>query len=118
MRERIRAFGYALQGISSLFREPHFRFHILAFVAVVSLGAHFDIAQQEWTVILLISALVLGLEAMNSGLENLADALHPDRHPLIKKSKDMAAGAVLIASIFAVVIGLIIFLPYFKKFLE
>lgn len=118
MNKRVQAFGYAVQGIKGLLNEPHFRFHTLAFCAVIALGFYFDVGKMEWIALLLCSALVLGLEALNSGIENLADAVHPDENPLIKKCKDASAGAVLISAIFAAIIGLVIFIPHFKSFLE
>ncbi|GGH65768.1 MAG: diacylglycerol kinase family protein [Bacteroidetes bacterium] len=109
---RIRAFGVAFKGLFSLFREFHFKIHITALLTVIVAGFYFHISSAHWVNILLISALVLSLEAVNSAIENLADAVHPDRHPLIGKCKDIAAGAVLIAAIFAVAIAAIIFTPY------
>ncbi|NVK28521.1 MAG: diacylglycerol kinase family protein [Flavobacteriia bacterium] len=112
MKNRIQAFGFALSGVRSLLREPHFRFHSLAFLLVITSAWYFGVTRTEWTILLLTSALVLALEGLNSGIENLADALHPEIHPLIKKSKDVAAGAVLLAAILAAAIGIIIFTPY------
>jgi diacylglycerol kinase (ATP) len=50
-------------------------------------------------------------EAFNTALEFLTDLASPEPHPLAGKAKDVAAGAVLIAAIMAVIIGVIIFLP-------
>lgn len=111
-KNRIRAFAVAFKGIFSLFSEFHFRIHITALVTVIIAGFYFHISSANWVSILLVSGLVLSLEAINSAIENLADAVHPDRHPLIGKCKDIAAGAVLIASIFAVAIAAIIFTPH------
>lgn len=58
-----------------------------------------------WAILLLTSAMVLALEAMNSALERLIDHLHPDIHPEIGMVKDMAAGAVLLSSIIALAIA-------------
>lgn len=118
MNKRVQAFVYAVQGIKALLKEPHFRFHTFALAVVSAAGFYFDITTSEWTIVLLTSALVLGLEGLNSGIESLADAVHPDHHPLIKKCKDVSAGAVLVSAILAAVIGLIIFLPYLKVFTE
>lgn len=112
MKNRIQAFGYAFSGIRSLLREPHFRFHSFAFLLVTTSAWYFGVTNTEWTILLLTSALVLALEGLNSGIENLADALHPETHPLIKKCKDVSAGAVLLAAILAAAIGIIIFTPY------
>lgn len=113
MKNRILAFIHAFRGIGNLFQETHFKVHVLALCTVVCAGFYFQISSSDWVDVLLISALVLSLEAMNSGLESLADAVHPNQHPLIKRAKDVAAGAVLIAAIIAIVIAGIIFAPYF-----
>ena len=55
--------------------------------------------------------MVLAAEGLNTGLELLADVVHPERHPQVGRMKDMAAGAVLIAAITAVGVGIMIFLP-------
>jgi len=65
----------------------------------------------EWIVVLLCICAVLGLEMINSALEHLCNLVQRDYHPLVKKIKDVSAGAVLIASIISVVIGFIIFIP-------
>lgn len=85
------------------------RVHVLAVLAVVIPGFYFNISTTEWLVIVLICTLVLALEMINSALEAFADAVHADHNPLIGKAKDMAAGAVLIASIAALIIAGIIF---------
>ena len=58
-----------------------------------------------WAIGVLAIGLVLVAELLNSALETLADRLHPERHPEIRSMKDMAAGAVLIASITALMIA-------------
>jgi undecaprenol kinase len=52
-------------------------------------------------------SLVLALELINSALEALIDHLHPDVAPAIKIAKDAAAGAVLLASIAAALVGVL-----------
>jgi undecaprenol kinase len=58
-----------------------------------------------WGVILLTIALVLATELFNAAVEALTDHLHPERHPEIRTIKDMAAGAVLVASLAAVAVA-------------
>lgn len=82
---------------------------------VVFMGWFFNITKTEWILSLFCIALVLSLEAINSAIEYLVDLASPDFHPLAKKSKDIAAAAVLIAAIFALIIGLLIFLPYLNE---
>jgi len=61
--------------------------------------------------ILLLIALVLSIELMNTALEAAIDLVSPNYHPLAKAAKDIAAASVLITSLFATIIGLILFLP-------
>jgi diacylglycerol kinase len=79
------------------------------------MGWYLEITKTEWILSLFCIALVLSLEAINSAIEYLVDLASPDFHPLAKKSKDIAAAAVLIAAIFALIIGLLIFLPYLNE---
>jgi diacylglycerol kinase (ATP) len=57
------------------------------------------------------------VEALNTAFELLCDVASPEFHPLVKKSKDVAAGAVLLSAIGAATIGLVIFLPYVTPYL-
>ena len=109
----LKGFGYAFAGIwQMLLHERNFKVHVLALIAVISAGFYFHITSSEWLVLLLISALVLALETINSSIEKLCDLYTKETHPQIKLIKDIAAGAVLIAAIFAVVIAFIIFKKY------
>jgi diacylglycerol kinase (ATP) len=108
----IRSFKYALQGLADMFRtQPNARFHLAASVAVVVAGVLLEISRMEWLAAVLCMALVLALEAVNTALEYLTDLVSPEYHPLAGKVKDAAAGAVLVATIGAAVVGTVIFLP-------
>ncbi len=112
MHKRIKSFGYAFQGLFTLLREePNARIHILALVVVIVAGALFRVSATEWLVLILMCGVVISLEILNSVVERIADFVSPDRHPEIKKIKDLAAAGVLVAAITSVAIGLIIFLP-------
>jgi diacylglycerol kinase len=111
--DRIKSFGYAFKGIATLFRsQMNARIHGVALLFVVASGWFFGISQLEWLAIVGISAAVLAAEAMNTAIEFVVDLVSPNYHPLAGKAKDVAAAAVLLLATGAVVIGLIIFLPY------
>ena len=115
LRKRIESFGYAFKGIATLFiSQPNARIHAAVLSLVILAGFYFQIERSEWLTIVLISALVLSAEAMNTAIEFVVDLVSPDYHPLAGKAKDVAAAAVLLAAFGAVVIGLIIFLPKIK----
>lgn len=112
MKKEWRSFLNAFQGISHALREErHFRFHLLAVFAISLAGWHFKISLSEWIYLSLCFGLVLMAEAFNSALEAVCDAVTTERHPIIKKAKDLAASAVLIASIAAAIVGVLVFWP-------
>ena len=76
------------------------------------MGYYFSISEIEWLILILIIGFVLTFELTNTAIEEIVDSFTDREHPAAKKAKDVAAGAVLLASITALVIGLIIFLPY------
>jgi diacylglycerol kinase (ATP) len=85
--------------------------HAAATAVVVSLGAYFHVTRADWCWIILAMMSVWTAEALNTAFEFLTDVASPEFHPLAEKAKDVAAGAVLIAAIGSVFIGLIVFAP-------
>lgn len=108
-----RSFLYALQGLRVSFREQR-NLKVQTLVALVTVGAgfYFGITATEWCMILLAIGLVIGLEMINTSIESLVDLVTLERKPLAGKIKDIAAGAVLMASIMALIVGVIIFRKY------
>ena len=105
-----KGFFYAGRGLLNALAERNFRFHLCAAATVIFFGAKFySFRTSEWAVLLLTCAVVLSLECVNTALERLCDKVCPEQDELIKKCKDIAAGAVLIAAIFAVAIGVMLF---------
>lgn len=115
LKARIRSFKYAFRGIGNLFDQPNARIHAVVAVIVIACGFWLDICSWEWVAVAIAIGGVLMAEAFNSAIEALADKVSPDYDPLIKKAKDLAAGAVLLFVIGVVAAGLIIFLPKFIK---
>ena len=112
-RDVISSLEFALTGIFTAFKEEkNMRSHVLSAVAAIIAGLIFRISAMEWLFLLLSIFLVIAFEIMNSAVENVVD-LASDYHFSMraKNAKDMAAGAVLVVSGFAVITGLIIFLP-------
>lgn len=112
-RDVISSLEFALTGIFTAFKEEkNMRSHVLSAVAAIIAGLIFRISAMEWLFLLLSIFLVIAFEIMNSAVENVVD-LASDYHFSMraKNAKDMAAGAVLVVSVFAVITGLIIFLP-------
>ena len=112
-RDVISSLEFALTGIFTAFKEEkNMRSHVLSALAAIIAGLIFRISAIEWLLLLLSIFLVIAFEIMNSAVENVVD-LASDYHFSMraKNAKDMAAGAVLVVSGFAVITGLIIFLP-------
>ncbi len=109
----IKSFGYALQGLVFLVRtQPNARVHLLATLLACGAGIYVGLSRAEWLWIVAAIVLVWSAEAFNTALEQLADALHPARHPGVGRAKDVAAAAVLIAALGAALIGILVFLPH------
>ena len=103
----IRRFGYALNGVVTAFRrERSMRTHGLAVIGVVIFLALTGAAALWWALVGLAIGLVLVAEMANTAIEALADLLHPGQHPEIGFAKDVAAGAVLLATLVAIGVGL------------
>jgi diacylglycerol kinase (ATP) len=115
---RLKSMGHALDGIRTLLRDQHNAWiHALATVAVLSAGFYFYVSSTEWIALILAITIVWVAEALNTALEYLCDVVSPEFHPLVEKSKDIAAGAVLIAAMGAAAVGLIVFLPHVRSLL-
>jgi diacylglycerol kinase (ATP) len=98
--------GFALGGITWTLRsERSFRVHIAAVVVVTAVLLWLRPAPLWWAVVALACALVLAAELVNTAVEALADHLHPESHPGIRRVKDCAAAAVLVASLGALAVG-------------
>jgi diacylglycerol kinase (ATP) len=118
IKARLDSFHYAFAGLWTMLKSQHNAWiHAAATVLVVALGIWCGLSRGEWCWIILAIMAVWTAEALNTAFEFLADAASPGYHPLVKKAKDVAAGAVLVAAIGAAVIGLIIFLPHLSKLL-
>ena len=111
-QQRIKSFACAMQGVSELWRtQAHARIHMCATVAVVIIGLYLNLSSLEWALLVLAISTVWVAEALNTAIEFVVDLVSPGYHPLAGKAKDVAAGAVLLASFFALVIGVLVLGP-------
>ncbi len=85
--------------------------HLLATVTIVLIGFWLNLSLQDWSVLLLVIALVWIAEFLNTALEIIVDLASPDMHPLARVGKDVGAAAVLIAAAVAVIIGILLLGP-------
>ena len=106
------SFGYAWRGFRHcLTHERNFRVHTVMGLIALCLGLLLKVSAGEMAVLLLVIAAVLCAEMVNTAFENLVDLCTETFHPLAKTAKDVAAGAVLIFCFFAVLIGIVLFVP-------
>lgn len=114
MRKILRSFQYAAKGIHYAFStQRNLQIHGIISLGVLITGGYFSIPSSEWLAIFLCIGLVMGLELMNTAIEQLLDFLHPDQHPMVGRIKDIAAAAVAIAALATAGVGLVIFPKYF-----
>jgi diacylglycerol kinase (ATP) len=111
MKARIKSFSFAMQGFKTFFQTQHNAWiHILATVIVIIVGNVVGLSTSEWCWISLAISLVFITEMLNTAIEFLTDLVSPEYHPLAKKTKDVAAGAVLVSAIFAILVAGMIFI--------
>lgn len=104
------SFRHAVEGVVHTFRtQRHMRFHFFTVILVLATGLLYRLPRTEMMVLIFAAALVLVTEMINTAVEAVVDMITQSYHPAAKFAKDIAAGAVLIASINAVVVGLILF---------
>lgn len=116
-KKQLRSFGYAWKGIRSCVgKEQNLSFHLITTVCVVTAGWCFYITRGEWIAIVLCIGMVIAAELFNSAIERLVDFVSLQHHPVAGQVKDIAAGAVLVCALAAIVVGLIIFIPYLTRF--
>ncbi|HEM5315073.1 TPA: diacylglycerol kinase family protein [Streptococcus suis] len=118
-RELIASLEFAVTGLVTAFKEErNMKKHLASAVLVVLAGLIFQVSVTEWLFLLLSISLVIAFEIVNSAIENVVD-LASDYHfsMLAKNAKDMAAGAVLFVSGFALLTGMIIFVPKIWDFI-
>jgi diacylglycerol kinase len=113
---RIRSFRCAIMGIWVMLCSQHNAWiHAAATVVVVLVGLYFGLTRSEWCWIVIAIVSVWTAEALNTAFEFLTDVASPQFHPIAAKAKDVAAGAVLIAALGSLAIGLLILGPYFLR---
>jgi diacylglycerol kinase (ATP) len=111
-KERIRSFGYAFAGIFHAFRtQPNARIHLVVAVVAIACGLLLKISLSEWCFVTVAIAVVFAAELFNTAMERMVDMMSPERREAAGRIKDLSAGAVLIVSIMAVILGCMIFLP-------
>ena len=119
LRKWIESANYAIEGILHAAKtERHLRYHFYAAVLILLLSLILGIPRSEFIAIAIVAIIVLSVEMLNTAIEATVDIIFKEYDNRAKIIKDIAAGAVLTASIGSAVVGYIIFLPYLKNTFE
>ncbi|MGG4217411.1 diacylglycerol kinase family protein [Paenibacillus jamilae] len=103
-------FRYAAEGVIYALRtQVNMRIHVVVALLVIVAGLILHISRLDWLFVCMAIAIVMVAELINTAVEAAVDLISPDIHPLAKAAKDTAAGAVLLAAVFAVIIGIFVF---------
>ena len=112
MKKFIRGFGFAFNGLKYAFTSQlNFRVQVFVAIVAVAMGFFLRIGASEWHWVTLCIALVLLTELLNTGIEALTNLVSPNYNKLAGHVKDISAAAVLIVAFFALITGIIIYLP-------
>ena len=119
LADRIRSFGYAIEGIVYLVKSQHNAWiHLIITVLVIGMGFWLQIGRNEWALLALAMMGVWMGEAVNTAVEAIVDMVMPEFHPLAKIAKDVAAGGVLLSAVAAAIVGLLILGPPLWSFIS
>lgn len=109
-----KSFKFAFEGLEvAIVKGRNFRIQICLGILAIILGVICKISSFEWLSLILVIASVLILELINTAIESIVDIVSPEIRDKAKIAKDVSAASVLIASIAALFIGAILFIPKF-----
>lgn len=115
----VRSLRHAWRGARLAFQsERNFRIQLCFALAALAAAAAFPLTTGERIIVMVVTLSVLVLELLNTTVERLVDLMKPRLIDVAGDIKDLMAAAVLLASAFAVIIGLVIFLPYLISLLR
>lgn len=110
---RFKSIRYAVKGFFLLISTEHAVIsQIIIGLIMTGLGIYFQITKTEWLFQIFAIGLVISVEGINTAVEKICDFIHPDFHEKIGFIKDISAGAVTVAALTGIAIGLIIYIPY------
>ncbi len=113
IHERAQALLCAMRGVVVFVKEtPHALIQLSACFGVAVCAWYFELSSLEIALLVCAAGLVVVTEAINTALEIYVDLTTPEYHTLARDTKDVAAGAVLLSSIFAAAVGLLVFAPH------
>ncbi len=109
----VESLNCAIEGILwAVKNERHLRYHFLAALVVLFLALFFRVSALEFFLLILAAILVIFAELINTSIEALVDLVTDEYHELAKRAKDIAAGAVLVTSVGAAILGYLVLSGY------
>jgi diacylglycerol kinase len=116
LRRMLKSFAHAGQGLVYVFKsEQNFRIQVAAGFVVLALALLFPLKNWEVILVVLLILIVWLIEILNTAFEYFSDLFKPRLHHYVHMVKDIMAGAVLLTSVVALIIGVIIFWPHFMN---
>ncbi|WP_375580212.1 diacylglycerol kinase family protein [Marivirga tractuosa] len=117
VKGRLKSVKYVFKGMFKLLSSEHAIIsQCIIGTSFLILGLYFNITRIEWMFLFFSIGLVLTVESLNTAIELTCNFIHPAHHKKIGLIKDIAAGAVGFAAIFALINAILIFYPYITKF--
>lgn len=113
----LKSFSYAFKGLVYSLKQRNMKIIFSVAILTILAAIFLKVNSSDWCILLICIGLVMALEMMNSAIEGIVDLISPDYNEKAGRIKDMAAGAVLIASVISFIIGVIILGKYFLSFL-
>src|SRR5690554_6686919 len=107
----IKSFRYAFKGLKYVFYENNMQFHILAAILVSVASFYFQLQVAEWLWVSSAIFVVFISETLNTAIEYLVNLISPEYNPIAGKIKDLSAGAVLLAALYALLVAGLVFIP-------
>lgn len=119
LKRLLNSFKFAIAGIIDLFSfTPNAKIHLAFAFTAIFFGFYLNVSSLEWCLIIFAIGSVIAAEAFNTSIEYLTNLVTTEYSQLAKKTKDVAAGAVLITAVTAALIGIIIFVPKILLFFQ
>ncbi len=106
IERELKSFKHAINGLIISLKETHLVIHYLIAIVVIILGIYQALNLTEWIFIIMCIGLVITAELFNTAIEKMVDYISMEQHPQAKAIKDISAGAVLVISIVAAIIGI------------
>ncbi len=115
----LKSFKYSIDGLVYAYKyEQSMMIHVFVTVCVIAANIIFKVSGFHWLISLLCIGLVLAAELVNTAVEAVVDMITLEEHPLAKIAKDCTSAATFVLAMMALIIGLVIYIPYGLEFLE